>query len=227
MSDRSFDQLLYEVRWLLASIKCDLAARRFEHALRRYDASLRGKAGFNPDQPRDDQGQWANDGSSDNPGETDGGIILTGGGRSGYPVDIMEEEALGGHVIERHVAKPEEYLKARILGSRTNIAGIVTFGEARAGSFTSIEAANKLVNSTLAQNQDKVDAFVEGRFPSVLPFMFLFGQFDSATGYEAYARNPRSQPIMRDTSGVTILIRRTNRADKGYYVETAWPMNED
>ena len=212
MSDRTFDPLLYEVRWLLASIKCDLAARRFEEALRRYDANLRRKAGFNPDQPRDDQGQWTNDGGSDN----SGGIILTGGGRSGYPVDILEEESLGGHAIERHVAKPEEYLKARILGSRTNIAGIVTFGEARAGSFTSIEAANKLVNSTISQNQDKVDAFVEGRFPSVLPFMFLFGQFDSPTGYEAYARNPRSQPIMRDTSGVTVLIRRTERAEKGY-----------
>ena len=180
---------------------------------------------FNPDQPRDDQGRWTDTGGGDGTTGSDGELILTGSG--GYLVDMLEEEGLGGHAIERHVAKPEDYLKARILGSRTNIAGIVTFGEARAGSFTSLEAANKLVNSIFSQNQEKVDAFVEGRFPSSLPFMLLFAQFDSPTGYEAYARNPRTQPVMRSTSGVTVLILRSDRTDKGYYVETAWPMNED
>ncbi len=130
-------------------LKSEISAFRMHLAARRLTALLLKGAGFNPDQPRDDHGRWTNVGVSG----SEGSIILTGG-RSGYPIDILEEDALGGHTFEKHVAKPEECLKARILGSRTNIAGIVTFGEARAGSFTSIEATNKLVNSTISQNQE-------------------------------------------------------------------------
>jgi hypothetical protein len=222
VSDSDLSGSLFELRKEFLGLKSEIAAQKFMRAGWRAVQVL-GK--FNPDQPRDDQGRWTEVGGGDSSAGSDGELILTGSG--GYPVELLEEEGLGGHAIERHVAKPEEYLKARILGSRTNIAGILTFGEARAGSFTSLEAANKLVNSTLSQNQDKVEAFVEGRFPSSLPFVFLFAQFDSPTGYEAYARNPRSHPVMRSTSGVTVLIRRSDRSDKGYYVETAWPMNED
>ena len=124
------------------------------------------KLGFNPDQPRDDQGRWIDSGGVGDQ-EQDSQVVLAGGprGRSGYPIDLLEEEAL--------------------------------------------------------------DAFVERRFPSALPFTFLFGQFDSPTGYEAYARNSHTQPVMRATTGVTVLLRRTDRSEKGYYVETAWPTNED
>lgn len=69
----------------------------------------------------------------------------------------------------------------------------------RAGSFTPIEAANKLVNSTLAQNRSKVEEFVVGGLTSALPFKFLLADFDSPTGYEAYAPNDRAQPHMRPT----------------------------
>jgi hypothetical protein len=148
---REFDEFLWAARPALLALKSELAAQRFLLAARRLAAVLR-KAGFNPDQPRDDQGRWIDSGGADDQ-EQDSQVVLAGGprGRSGYPIDLLEEEALGGHTVERHVAKPEEYLKARILGSRRNIAGIVTFGEARAGSFTSLGAANKLVNSTLAR----------------------------------------------------------------------------
>lgn len=102
-----------------------LATSGFEPPAGRLIAVLR-KDGFNADQPRDDQGRWTDAGHG-----SDGQVILTGG--SGYPVDILKEDAFGGHTLERHVGKPEEYLKARILGSRTNIAGILSFGEVRAG----------------------------------------------------------------------------------------------
>jgi hypothetical protein len=55
-------------------------------------------------------------------------------GRSGYPIDILEEDAFGGHTFERHVNKHEEYLRARVLGSRRNIPFIGGYGEKRAGS---------------------------------------------------------------------------------------------
>ncbi len=147
--------------------------------------------------------------------------------RAGYPVDIREEDALGGHTFARHVNKPDEYLKARILENRVNIPFIGGVGEKRAGSFTSLEAANKLVNSTLSQNQEKIDAFVQGRFPLSLPFMYVHADFNSPTGYEAYAPNDRSQPTMRTTYGVTALVIRTDRSEKGYYVLKAYPVNRD
>lgn len=142
-------------------------------------------------------------------------------------VAVSLEGALGGHTYERHVGKSEEYLKARIVGGRTIVAGIFTVGERRAGSFTSLEAANKLINSPLAQNGNRVEAFAAGRFPLSLPIMFVFADFDSPTGYEAFAPNDRSQPRMRPTYGVTVFIRRTMASEKGYYVHSAWPTNRD
>ena len=83
------------------------------------------------------------------------------------------------------------------------------------------------MNSTLSQNKTVVDAFVERRFPYVLNFIYLFANFDTPTGYEAYAPNERSQPVIRSTRGVTVLLRRSEQAKKGYYVVKAYPMNED
>lgn len=142
-------------------------------------------------------------------------------------MDLLEEETSGGHTIERHVNKSEDFLKARVLGSRRNIAGILTIGEKRAGSFTSLETANKLVNSTLSQNGTRVEAFIQGSNPLTLPFVYLFADFESPTGYEAYAPNERSQPIIRPTYGVTVHIIRTDQNDRGYYVLRAWPSNRD
>ncbi len=108
---------------------------------------------FSPDQPRVPAGS------------SGGGRWTSGGVPSGRvrlaqaedsqesQVDILQEDRLGGHTFERHVNEPEEYLKARVLGSRRNIPFIVSYGEMRAGSFTSLEAANKLANGTLSQNR--------------------------------------------------------------------------
>jgi hypothetical protein len=68
---------------------------------------------------------------------------------------------------------------------------------------------------------------VQGRFPMSLSFMYAHADFSSPTGYEAYAPNSRSQPTMRTTYGVTVLVRRTDRNDRGYYVHSAWPTNRD
>jgi hypothetical protein len=124
------------------------------------------------------------------------------------------------------VGKPEEYLKARILGSRRNISGIITLGERRAGSFTSLESANKLVNSTLSTNSTDIDNFVAGRFPAVLPFKYVHADFDSPTGYEAFAPNERTQARMRTTYGVTAYIVRDG-SERGYRIHSAWPTNRD
>ncbi len=161
-----------------------LTSLRDERWMRTFERS----AAFNPMQPRvpagnPDGGEWTS-------GDGGGKPILIGDGR-GLPVNLLEEEANGGHTIERHVAKPESYLKARITGSRTNIPYIGGEGEKRAGSFTSLDAANKLVNATISANQAKVDAWLSGSwlYP---PFGSIYittpaGYFTRPTGYEAYA----------------------------------------
>lgn len=108
-----------------------------------------------------------------------------------------------------------------------NIPLIGSVGEKRAGSFTSLEAANKLINSTLSQNREQIGAFVEGRYPFLLPIMDLHADYDAPTGYEAYAPNERTEPTMRPTYGVTVRIIRSDRSQKGYYVRSAWPTNRD
>lgn len=215
-------------------LRSDFAALRMTFAAGRVIRLLKLERRYREDQPRipagnPDGGQWTDEGGGA-AGTSDGRVrVAQAGERSGYPVDILEEDKLGGHTFERHIAKTEEYLKARVLGSRASIPPPGGWAEKRAGSFTSLEAANKLTNSVLSEpeNQAKLNAFVERRFPLWLPVLYLFRQFKSPTGYEAYVPNDRSQPTIRDTYSVQVQVRRTDKSPKGYYVHSATPMNED
>ncbi len=177
---------------------------------------------FRPDQPRvpagsgRDSGRWI-----------DGGGITQVADRPGYPINILEEDARGGHTFARHVGKSEEYLKARILGSRTNIARIFSIGRMRAGSFPPVEAANKLVNSTIAENGTAVEAFKNGNLAYAFPVLFAYKQFSSPTGYEAYSPDGNTPPVIQPTYGVTVRLVRDSNNPKGYYVHSAWPYNQD
>jgi hypothetical protein len=92
----------------------------------------------------------------------------------------------------------------------------------RSGSFPSVEAASKLVNSTLAQNRTLVDLVASGRVYEVR----VAARFSSPTGIEAYARNGRAQPIIRETNGVGVFIRHDPASPRGYRVITAYPRND-
>jgi hypothetical protein len=88
------------------------------------------------------------------------------------------------------------------------------------GSFPSIEAANKLVNSAIAQNREAVDRVARGEREETF-FSALFG---SPTGYEAYLPRYNAQPYMRDTYGIGVFITRDPRADKGWRIQSAYPL---
>ncbi len=53
---------LVEIRSELLRLKCDVTALWFQRAMRRYAIAL--KAGFNPDQPRDETGRWTDAGGA-------------------------------------------------------------------------------------------------------------------------------------------------------------------
>lgn len=185
-------------RWdgQLLSLRCELSGLRVTFAARRVMRLLRLEFRYSPDQPRvpagnPDGGQWTDGGTAD-----DHVRVAQANDRSGYPVDILEEDAIGGHTRDRHVAKSEEYLKARVLGSRASVPIAGGVAEKRAGSFTSLEAANKLTNSVLsdAENEAKLSSFVEGRFPFWLPVLYLYRQFKSPTGMRRMCRTSELSP---------------------------------
>ncbi len=96
------------------------------------------------------------------------------------------------------------------------------FGDGlREGSFPSMEAANKLVNATIARNPDKVDKVVNG----LSGREDLDAMFGSPTGSEAYAASERVQPYIRPTYGVRVVIVPDRTSARGYRVETAFPRN--
>ena len=213
----------------LLSLKALVAELKFHFALRAFGRKYR------PDQARDDHGRWTDEGrgrndprvlsdiTPDNVFEP-GAQLAQNDRQTGYPVDLQEERQLGGHTIERHVGKsPEALLEdvrqaASYAGKGNDFAGGL-----RVGSFTSMEAANKLVNSTLAQNPDKVERVVRGQSPRES----LDAAFGSTTGYEAYARTDRSQAYIRNTDGVRVVIVSDWRAAKGFRVDTAFPTKLD
>jgi hypothetical protein len=136
---------------------------------------------------------------------------------SGYPVDLQEERRLGGHTIENHIGKSEPYLLNLVQQQALSTTRRGEYAEGlREGSFSSLEAANKLVNSTIAQNETKVDLVITGSSPREQ----LDAQFSSPTGYEAYARTERSAAYIRDTNGVRVIIVPDRNSAKGYRVDT-------
>ena len=138
-----------------------------------------------------------------------------------YPIDLREEQQLGGHAIEGHVGKSQQFLlnRAREYALAAERKGDL-FDGIGLGSFSSLEAANRLVNGTIAQNPAKVERVANGQSPKEE----LTGRFDSITGYEAYARTERSQPYIRETDGVVVVIVRDRQAAKGYRVDSAFPV---
>lgn len=182
------------------------------------------KAGFHADQPRvprgsPDGGQWT----------------LVSGGRDGpwfprKPIDLRVHEAMGGHTINRHVGKSVNYLVRRLTEPQ-NIRGKLLYVQI-AGSFPSLEAAQKLVNSTLSSFRAPVEMVASGKADEAM----IFKIFSSKTGYEVYTARtfwenvmllpPSNIPKYRDTYGVKVFIRHDPTSPDGFRVDTAFPFSE-
>jgi hypothetical protein len=149
------------------------------------------------------------------------GEQVAGERQGGYPVDLLEERELGGHAIEGHI-RSDQSLKSDL---EARVAEAVRKGDSvsdmRQGSFSSLESANKLVNSTIAENPEQVSRIVNGTSPKEN----LDKDFPFPTGKEAVARTERSQIYIQDTYSVRVVIVPDGSVAKGFRVETAFPMN--
>lgn len=198
-----------------------LAALRLEFALVRCRLSLRA---YNPGQLRvpagsPDGGRWT-DGDGGAPSDDAPRPVLVGDRASRYGVVLAEEEARGGHTLREHVGKSDSDMLQRVRRERWQFP-IMTFGRARAGSFASPEAANDFVNRTLEQDTSAVDAVAEGNEDEA----FITHRFGHRTGREAY-RTGDSEPYLRDTYSVGVLIRHDASVSRGFRVITAYPRND-
>lgn len=136
------------------------------------------------------------------------------------PQDLTAHEASGGHTIALHIGKGEEFL----IGSVSTPRGRTLFASLyrwRHGTFSSLEAAQRLTNSNLARNADIVNEVVSGRQRRA----FITSDFSSVTGFEAYRTTQRtSSPIrLRQTFGVGTVIERAPDMPDGFVIITSYP----
>ncbi len=140
---------------------------------------------------------------------------------AGEPVDLLEQEQRGGHAISEHADRTYDYLKARVRdGARSTLERGDTFDGLSVGSFTSVQSANRLVNSTISANQNKVDQGIRDGESSVV----ISKRFTSPTGYEAYLARANAEPVIRDTFGVKVVIQPDPGSARGWRVHTAYPI---
>lgn len=219
--------LAAEVKRASLALEWEFATERLLSAGRRLVALL-GKTNFNPGQPRvpagnPDGGQWTDSGPAAGRSSGEGRTRVAQNDQPDrYRVDLLEEERSGGHTYRQHVGMSEEALKDRVRASiladpdpeRHSI---------RSGSFTSLDAASKLVDATLARNRNILDLVAAGTIRE----QRVDADFSSLTGYEAYAPTIRSQPRVREAYGVGVYIRHDPSARNGFRVISAYPRNMD
>lgn len=147
-------------------------------------------------------------------------VILTDFDGSIPPQDLTAHETSGGHTIALHVGKSEAFLirSVRTPRGRTLFFSLYRW---RHGTFPSLEAAQKLTNSNLAQNSEIVNAVARGELPDA----FVTSTFNSITGTEAYRITQRtSSPIqVRRTFGVGTFVRHAPDRPDGFIIVTSYP----
>lgn len=140
---------------------------------------------------------------------------------AGEPIDLLEQEQRGGHSISEHAGRTYDFLKSR---ARDNAQKTLERGDYfdgfSVGSFTSVQPANRLVNSTISDNQDKIDQGMQDGEPAVV----ISKRFPSQTGYEAYLARAYAEPVIRDTFGVKVFILPDPGSARGWRVHSAYPV---
>jgi hypothetical protein len=74
----------------------------------------------------------------------------------------------------------------------------------------------------LKRNTDKVDQVAAGKIEGAT----LQHRFGFVTGKEAFRPDGDSDPYIRDTYSVRVVIRHDTRSWRGYRVHTAFPVND-
>jgi hypothetical protein len=143
-----------------------------------------------------------------------------------YTPVLEEEDDNGGHTLRRHNERSDssliDWLNAKWNRVQTGNLEITEYPIAE-GTFRSREEANDLVNQVLKRNTDTVDQVAAGKLKEAK----LQERFGFVTGKEAYRPNGDSDPYIRPTYSVRVVIRHDTRSWRGYRVHTAFPVNDE
>ncbi|MBV5266465.1 RNase A-like domain-containing protein [Pinisolibacter aquiterrae] len=194
---------------------------------------LERRANFDPAQPRDGQGRWTDTGWSSTARVGDPDAVTPDAGADGRvrvagpfdqgPVDLRSEEDFkNGHTLKLHVGMTDDQLAIEAV-SNLSTSRARKRGDARAGTFDTIESANALVNATLDANADTVSAVGSG----VVPFQAVYLELGTRTGREAVASLARGSVHYREASGVAVVLIHDPGRLRGFRIHTAYPMNFD
>ena len=192
--DRTFgehlDPLLGRIRDALGELDTGRLPRierdAVEITLEELDAHLGTDGVDGPDAPEDPDGPGA-------------GAEVPGGG-------LEAHEGAGGHLIERHVGKSEQWLVDRV--RRENISA--------ASSFRDLGEAEHFVAATLEEHQGRIDAWLDGQGGNRL---VVDARFDASTGISV----SRGDSSAEDVFSVRLVLERSNRLDTGYRIVTGYP----
>ena len=229
---KSDAERLWQMKAEWAKIKCDFAALKFMFAAAHLREVWWPEEKYRPDQPRvpagsSDGGQWTLDGA----GGGIGNDVLAGGDGNDllapsqalkpYTVNLVEEDARGGHAFRDHVAKTDGELISTVK-QKVLRGGNVDIYFASQSSYLSLESANDFTNRILQENQTTVDAVSKG----VLPDAWLDKRFGYPTGKEAFRDSASTEPYVRTTYGAGVYIVHDRPPGRGYRVHTSYPYNE-
>ena len=119
---------------------------------------------------------------------------------------LEAHERAGGHTLERHVGKSEEWLINRV--NRDKISA--------ASSFRDVNEAEHFLSQAIAEHQAEIDAWVAGKGGNRLVFNT---QFDASTGISV----KRGDNEAKDVFSVLLVLDRSNQLDTGYKIVTGYP----
>lgn len=222
---------LFDDTQTIASLRWNIAADRLILAGLRLMVALERRANFNPAQPRDNLGRWTDGGGSTSARIVDpnaskpahDGRVRVAGPFDWGPVDLRSEEDFkNGHTLKLHVGMTDDQLAVEAVFNLSTSRARKR-GEARAGTFDTIESANALVNAALEANADAVSAVGSG----VVPFQAVYLELGTRTGREAVASLVRGNVHYREASGVAVVLIHDPGRLRGFRIHTAYPMNFD
>jgi len=129
---------------------------------------------------------------------TDTGQVPGGG--------LEAHEDAGSHLIERHVGKTGQQLLDRL--QRENISA--------SSSFRDLPSAEHFVSETIAENRDRIDAWLDGKGGNRL---VLDASFDASTGISIR----RGETQAEDVFSVKLVLQRSDALGIGYRIVTGYP----
>lgn len=138
-------------------------------------------------------------------------LFLVAAGAWGFSgtVRLADDERVGGHTIERHVGRSEADLRQRLRADPRLF---------RASSFDTLEDAEAAVNEALRHNADRIAGWLRENPRDGQPRAFYLST-SRTLGHGMDRRNWQLRPY----SDARVVLRRTSRLDRGFYVLTAYP----